>query len=203
MVGDHEVPPGQRRLDVDLGTRRGVAGRKRGSHANGAVELLNEVTTSKITGEEERYSRTDLVDFEANVQGWMNDPASTPFTRVATSTAQRFAGSLSLAGSITATGAAFYTLLVSPPNPLVPAGTTVTYRVFIPTGAMIDYVTPFVQESAPAYTWTGMGLAYTPGIWNMFTVTYPANSAAINLLGVQFHTSAAWTGTVYVDSINW
>jgi iron uptake system component EfeO len=37
--------------------------------ANGAVELLNEVSKSKITGEEERYSGTDLVDFEANVQG--------------------------------------------------------------------------------------------------------------------------------------
>jgi len=37
--------------------------------ANGAVELLNEVSKSKITGEEERYSHVDLVDFEANVQG--------------------------------------------------------------------------------------------------------------------------------------
>lgn len=37
--------------------------------ANGAVELLNEVSKSKITGEEERYSGTDLVDFEANVEG--------------------------------------------------------------------------------------------------------------------------------------
>jgi iron uptake system component EfeO len=37
--------------------------------ANGAVELLNEVSKSKITGEEERYSHTDLVDVEANVQG--------------------------------------------------------------------------------------------------------------------------------------
>lgn len=37
--------------------------------ANGATELLNEVSTSKITGEEERYSHTDLVDFEANVAG--------------------------------------------------------------------------------------------------------------------------------------
>jgi iron uptake system component EfeO len=36
---------------------------------NGANELLNEVSKSKITGEEERYSRTDLVDFEANVAG--------------------------------------------------------------------------------------------------------------------------------------
>ncbi len=37
--------------------------------ANGAVALLGEVSKSKITGEEERYSRTDLDDFEANVQG--------------------------------------------------------------------------------------------------------------------------------------
>ncbi|NEU28584.1 EfeM/EfeO family lipoprotein [Paenibacillus polymyxa] len=35
----------------------------------GAVELLNEVSTSKVTGEEERYSHTDLYDFAANVEG--------------------------------------------------------------------------------------------------------------------------------------
>lgn len=37
--------------------------------ANGAVELLNEVSASKITGEEDRYSHTDLADFDANVAG--------------------------------------------------------------------------------------------------------------------------------------
>jgi len=37
--------------------------------ANGATELLNEVASSKITGEEDRYSHTDLSDFEANVVG--------------------------------------------------------------------------------------------------------------------------------------
>jgi iron uptake system component EfeO len=37
--------------------------------ANGATELLNEVATKKVTGEEDRYSHTDLSDFEANVQG--------------------------------------------------------------------------------------------------------------------------------------
>ena len=36
--------------------------------ANGANELLAEVSASKITGEEERYSHVDLVDFEANVE---------------------------------------------------------------------------------------------------------------------------------------
>ncbi len=37
--------------------------------ANGAKELLDEVATSKITGEEDRYSHTDLWDFAANVEG--------------------------------------------------------------------------------------------------------------------------------------
>ncbi len=37
--------------------------------ANGAVELMNEVASSKITGEEDRYSHTDLWDFDANDDG--------------------------------------------------------------------------------------------------------------------------------------
>lgn len=37
--------------------------------ANGSVELMNEVTNTKITGEEDRYSHTDLSDFQANVAG--------------------------------------------------------------------------------------------------------------------------------------
>ena len=35
----------------------------------GAVDLLNEVATQKITGEEEVYSHTDLYDFRANIEG--------------------------------------------------------------------------------------------------------------------------------------
>jgi len=37
--------------------------------ANGANGLLDEVASSKITGEEDRYSHTDLSDFEANLNG--------------------------------------------------------------------------------------------------------------------------------------
>lgn len=36
---------------------------------NGAKALLDEVATGKVTGEEERYSHTDLWDFDANVYG--------------------------------------------------------------------------------------------------------------------------------------
>jgi len=37
--------------------------------ANGANGLLDEVASSKISGEEDRYSHTDLSDFEANISG--------------------------------------------------------------------------------------------------------------------------------------
>ena len=35
----------------------------------GSVELLNEVSAGKITGEEDRYSHTDLYDINANIEG--------------------------------------------------------------------------------------------------------------------------------------
>jgi iron uptake system component EfeO len=37
--------------------------------ANGAKGLLDEIATGKITGEEDRYSHTDLWDFAANLEG--------------------------------------------------------------------------------------------------------------------------------------
>ena len=39
------------------------------SMANGADELLDEVAKGKVTGEEEAFSHTDLVDMQANIQG--------------------------------------------------------------------------------------------------------------------------------------
>ncbi|MCW2948426.1 MAG: lipoprotein [Actinoallomurus sp.] len=39
------------------------------SMANGAKELLDEVATGKVTGEEEAFSHTDLVDFKGNLDG--------------------------------------------------------------------------------------------------------------------------------------
>jgi iron uptake system component EfeO len=39
------------------------------SIASGAKALLDEVATGKVTGEEERYSHTDLWDFQGNVEG--------------------------------------------------------------------------------------------------------------------------------------
>ncbi|GGT19244.1 MULTISPECIES: iron uptake system protein EfeO [Streptomyces] len=60
------------RLETDLKDwqkRVGTAQITPTSMANGAKELLDEVATGKVTGEEDRYAHTDLVDFKANVEG--------------------------------------------------------------------------------------------------------------------------------------
>jgi iron uptake system component EfeO len=53
----------------ELGSRVPTAVINATSMANGAKELLDEVATGKITGEEEAFSHLDLVDFQANVTG--------------------------------------------------------------------------------------------------------------------------------------
>ncbi|MDJ0346408.1 peptidase M75 family protein [Streptomyces sp. H10-C2] len=54
---------------TDWQTRIGKADITPTGMANGAKSLMDEVANNKITGEEERYSHTDLVDFKGNLDG--------------------------------------------------------------------------------------------------------------------------------------
>ncbi|MFE6847623.1 iron uptake system protein EfeO [Streptomyces sp. NPDC057686] len=70
-IGDREKELADQ-LMTDLGDwvkRVGTAEITPTSMANGAKELLDEVSRNKITGEEDRYSHTDLVDFKGNLEG--------------------------------------------------------------------------------------------------------------------------------------
>jgi iron uptake system component EfeO len=53
----------------ELGKRTRTVELSAHSLGNGAKELLDEVATGKVTGEEEIWSHTDLWDFQANVDG--------------------------------------------------------------------------------------------------------------------------------------
>ncbi|GIF23479.1 iron uptake system EfeUOB component EfeO/EfeM [Actinoplanes tereljensis] len=54
---------------AEIATRADTATLSPLNLADGAKSLLDEVATGKITGEEDRYSHTDLWDFAANVEG--------------------------------------------------------------------------------------------------------------------------------------
>ncbi|MET9698768.1 iron uptake system protein EfeO [Streptomyces sp. NPDC006529] len=70
-IGDEEKKLADQLITdlTDWQKRVGTAEITPTSMANGAKELLDEVATGKVTGEEETYSHTDLVDFKANVEG--------------------------------------------------------------------------------------------------------------------------------------
>jgi iron uptake system component EfeO len=60
------------KLDADIARLRELVAEESyqpAQLANGATGLLDEVAKSKVTGEEDRYSHTDLSDFAANVAG--------------------------------------------------------------------------------------------------------------------------------------
>lgn len=54
---------------LDLQTRVSELAFPPGKVVGGAAGLIEEIAASKISGEEDRYSRTDLWDFQANVDG--------------------------------------------------------------------------------------------------------------------------------------
>jgi iron uptake system component EfeO len=74
--------------------------------SNGAIGLLDEVAKSKITGEEDWWSHTDLTDFQANVQG-----AEVAFGNVKAIAASKGSSGTRLVASITKEFAALDALL--------------------------------------------------------------------------------------------
>jgi hypothetical protein len=138
-------------------------------------------------------------NFETDNQLWK--PSGAQISGVATSTAQHYAGLRSLAVNFNGTAAG--TSSVSPGGLLVPSGATITFRIYIPAGSQITKIEPYLQD----YNWNWVSnpvTSFTPGAWNTITLTVPASSVTpLNSLGLNFTTGAAWTGTVYVDAINW
>jgi hypothetical protein len=139
-------------------------------------------------------------NFEANAQGWTRSGA--PIVSVARSTSQKYAGASSLAVQINGSGSAY----ASVSNPAAKAGQTVTFRVYLPTGARLSSIQPYVMQNASGnWKWTGNWQAISGlklGAWNTLTVQVPSDAALLSSLGVQFTTSGAYTGTVYIDSVN-
>ncbi len=138
-------------------------------------------------------------NFETDPQGWT--AGSGFIAGVTTSTVQHYSGNQSLA--INFNGAAGGTADVYLSNVVVPAGATITLHVWIPGGSTVTGINLNLQD----YNWNFSGSNYgslSSDAWNTLTLTVPVNDTTpLQRLDIQFTTSAAWTGTVYIDSIQW
>ena len=87
-------------------------------------------------------------------------------------------------------------------NVAIAAGTTITFHVWIPSGTKVTTLQPYLQDQNWAWT-SGWYPSLTANAWNTLTLTVPTNAATpLRNLGIQFITSAGWTGTCYIDSVS-
>jgi hypothetical protein len=143
-------------------------------------------------------------NFESSSQGWGMAAGGDPFSSVGRSTAQRFSGSASLAGTVSAASGKTYILEVSPPVPAIPAGASVTFHVYVPAAAQLSSVQPYVLNDVFKFIGVNTGAASLKRDgWTTIVLPVPASETNVIRLGVQFASSGAWTGTVYLDSIDW
>lgn len=136
--------------------------------------------------------------------GWTVSGA--PFTGLASSTAQAYDGTHSLAISASSFTSTDYPYLwVAAPSNLLP-GATISAAVWAPSSASLSARAQlFVQDQG--YTWHIEGyVPLTPGAWTTLTYTVPGNaSTPLRMLGVQFLNAAgtAFSGTLYLDAVYW
>jgi hypothetical protein len=111
---------------------------------------------------------------------WDSCSAPARVARVATTAAEAFEGTHSLAATLAETSSG--TASVSVSAPATPAGAAVTFHVFIPAGTTVTSVQPFaLQGAAGNWTWTGDWQAVSSlklGAWNTLTVTVPSSGDA-------------------------
>jgi hypothetical protein len=149
-------------------------------------------------------SDSAFYNFESGTQSWLYSGAIV--TGASASAARAWAGDQSLAVSMAGTASA--SGLVYALSPTTPAGSTITFHLWVPSGHHVSGAQPFVQEdSAGAWRWTDSwysGTALVPGAWNTLTLQVPADAAVpLHRLGLMLHTDATWSDTVAVDSVSW
>ncbi len=129
---------------------------------------------------------------------------------LSTSTDKAFKGSYSLKWDIT--GAAEGTFdMKKDCDAIVPAGSKVYFRVWIPANAPISAIQPYVMPHNADWTealWNGAWGDYNSakkGEWNEYSVTLPEDTdmTLSQQIGIQCITSGEGEFTLYVDSIDW
>lgn len=140
--------------------------------------------------------------FEDGTQGWQSSGGAV--AGVSSSDLHSFYGQRSLAVQILNQPDKQKAYVLSPG---VPAGKTITFRVWLGSNSGLTAIQPYVLEgSAGGWRWTGNYKSVSQlrvGEWNAIQVVVPSNATPLYSLGVEFVSDGSAANTVYVDSINW
>jgi hypothetical protein len=141
-------------------------------------------------------------NFETDLQGWISHGE----IALQQTTSMPYQGSGAQRLNFNVTVAATADSLIN--NPPIPAGSVITFHIWIPSGSTMSWIQPFASESGQADAggdrWaSAFSFSWTVNAWNTFQVTVPADWAPCKFIGVQFYMGGVWTGTMYIDSVSW
>lgn len=181
--------------DTDLNSGTTYYYRVAGVNASGVSGFAPEAqaTTTGVNPDPTQYH------FETDPQGWYGGGGI--ISGVTSSAAQKYAGNRSLAVNFNSASAG--NAMVTLNGVAVPAGATIAFRVWIPSGHKISTIEPIVQDYNWGWSQSWYG-GFTDNAWNTLTVTVPPTATTpLQRLNLKFTTNAGWTNTCYVDSISW
>lgn len=139
-------------------------------------------------------------EFESDDDGWVVRPGGM-ITRAARSDEHPYAGNYSLA--IVFGGPFTRKSQVYVANPPIAADKEVTAHVRCPEQNRLEAIALFAEDQNNAWNndWSKVRLAR--GSWNGYLLRIPSDSAPLTRLGIEFTSAAAWSGTCYLDSVEW
>jgi hypothetical protein len=147
--------------------------------------------------------------FEQSTQGWkLLRPAGNTTTTARTAT-RAFAGGGALAIDLDgpANVDAVAVSVTGSDIMLPPPGTVISFRIWFGADVPLQSVQPYILDFKDgAGIWFGaftFATALQPGTWNTIRLTAPSTYYNVLELGIEWRTTAAWKGTVYIDSIGW
>ena len=90
---------------------------------------------------------------------------------------------------------------MSPANLALPAGTKVSFYMYLASDSKLTQINPFVKKTG-GNEWKVTNAVSTvlKGSWNIVTITVPAGSSGMQV-GVEFKTSGAFSANI--DAITW
>lgn len=137
--------------------------------------------------------------FETDPQGWYGGGGI--ISGVTDSTVQKYAGNRSLGVNFNSASSGNSSITLN--DVPAPAGATITFRVWLPSGHKISTIEPIVQDYNWGWSQSWYG-GFTANAWNTLTVTVPSTATIpLKRLNLKFTTNGGWTNTCYVDSISW
>jgi hypothetical protein len=96
------------------------------------------------------------------------------------------------------------TVWVTPPA-AVQAGSTVSLEVYVPAASLTNLNDIQVFFMDAQWKWTSNTVSAAnlkANAWNQVSVTVPAGAVTpFTEVGLQFDSKAAWSGTIYVDTV--